>query len=93
MYNWSVDEAQMKKADPKGYEIWRLEQMINYGEPGEKINERKVRKHWNQLNLDPSKKQYLEFLLFDKPPKRFIPSKFQWHPICRLCNFLQGRNW
>ena len=25
MYNWSVDEAQFKKADPQGYKLWRLE--------------------------------------------------------------------
>jgi len=66
MYNWSVDEKQMKKADPKGYEIWRLEQMINYGEPGEKLNERKVRQHWETLKhrIDPEYRAYLEFLLW-----------------------------
>lgn len=70
MYNWSVDEAQMKKVDPKGYEIWRLEQMINYGEPGEKLNERLVRKHWGIVKerIDPEYRAYLEFLLW--PSKR-----------------------
>ena len=38
MYNWSVDEKAMKKADPEKYEIWRLEQMVNYGTEGEKLD-------------------------------------------------------
>ena len=43
MYNWSVDEKMFKKADPEGYEKWRLEQMINWGLGGEKISEEKLR--------------------------------------------------
>lgn len=68
MYNWSVDEKAFKKADPKGYEIWRIEQMINYGEPGEKLNEKIVRTHWVGIKnrLDPSYRAYLEFLLWPK---------------------------
>ncbi len=65
MYNWSVDEEAMKKADPEGYEIWRLEQMINYGlQKGEKLPEFKVRKYWDRLALDPVKKDYLASLLW-----------------------------
>lgn len=68
MYNWSIDERQFKKADPEGYRIWRLEQMINYGEPGERLNERLVRKYWDRLKdrIDPSYRAYLEFLLWPK---------------------------
>ena len=64
MYNWSVDEEAMKKADPEGYEIWRLEQLINYGLGGEKLNEEQVKKYWDRLYLDPAKKDYLSFLLW-----------------------------
>ena len=64
MYNWSVDEAQFKKADPEGYQIWRLEQMINYGLAGEKLNEKMVRKYWDKLYLDPPTRAYLKFLLW-----------------------------
>ena len=68
MYNWSVDEKKFKKEDPIGYRIWRLEQMINYGEPGEKISEKLVRKNWGKLknNLDPFYREFLEFLLWHK---------------------------
>ena len=64
MYNWSVDEKQFKKADPEGYQIWRLEQMINYGTAGEKLNERLVRKYWDKLYMDPPTRAYLRFLLW-----------------------------
>ena len=66
MYNWSVDEEAMKKADPEGYEIWRLEQMINYGEAGERLPEILVRRHWDALKsrIDPSYRKALEFMLW-----------------------------
>lgn len=63
MYNWSVDEEAFKKADPEGYEKWRLEQLINFGLNGEKISESKLRKHWNKLMLDPLRKRYLAAIL------------------------------
>jgi len=71
MYNWSVDEKQFKKADPKAYEIWKLEQAINYGLNGKKLNEKLVRKHWGKLKLsiDPETKMFLQFLLW--PKKKF----------------------
>lgn len=73
MYNWSVDEKKFKKADPEGYKIWRLEQMINYGQAGEKINEKSVRKYWWKIKdrLDPLYREYLEFLLWPKKKKVF----------------------
>lgn len=69
MYNWSIDEKQFKEADPQGYEIWKLEQAINYGLGGEKISEKLVRKNWKKLFLDPETKKFLEFLLW--PKKKF----------------------
>ncbi len=68
MYNWSVDEKKFKKEDPEGYKIWRLEQMINYGTAGEKLNEKMVRKYWKKIKdrLDPHYRKYLEFLLWPK---------------------------
>ena len=65
MYNWSVDEEAMKTADPNGYEIWRLEQLINYGEEGEKIPEKELRKYWDILKnkIDPARRRYFELIL------------------------------
>lgn len=58
MYNWSVDEKKFKKENPKGYQIWRLEQMINWGLGGEKLDKRLLHKYWSKLFLDPFKKRY-----------------------------------
>lgn len=68
MYNWSTDEKAFKKVDPKGYGLWRLEQAINYGEAGEKLDKKAVIKNWSKIkkNLDPYKKRLLEFLLWEK---------------------------
>jgi len=66
MYNWSIDEEKFKKADPEGYKIWRLEQMINWGLGEDKLNEKLLRRYWKKLFLDPLKKNYLEFLLWPK---------------------------
>lgn len=63
MYNWSVDEKQLKKY-PEQYAIWKLEQMINWGLGGEKLDEKLLRKYWRKLFLDPIKKRYLFFLLW-----------------------------
>ncbi len=65
VYNWSVDLKELKK-DKEKYTIWKLEQMINYGLDGEKLDEKLVRKYWKKLYLDPLKKRYLEFLLWPK---------------------------
>ena len=68
MYNWSVDEKKFKKEDPEGYKIWKLEQMINYGEPAEKISKRLVKKYWKKIKdrIDPYKKRLIEYLLWGK---------------------------
>lgn len=66
MYNWSVDEKAMKKADPEGYEIWRLEQMINYGLDGGRLNTKKLKRHWGKIFMDKPTRNYLKFLLWPK---------------------------
>ena len=68
MYNWSVDEKRFKKEDPEGYEIWRLEQMINWGLGGEKLNALLVRKYWKRLFMDQVTRNYLRFLLWPRHP-------------------------
>jgi len=71
MYNWSIDEKQFKKADPKGYEIWKLEQAINYGQAGEKLNENLVKKYWPLIKnkIDPYYRDFLELLLWPQQRK------------------------
>lgn len=69
MYNWSIDAKKFKKEDPEGYKIWKVEQMINYGLNGEKIDEGLVRKYWKKLFMDTITKDYLEFLLWPRKSK------------------------
>ena len=75
MYNWSVDEKAFKRADPKGYQIWRLEQMINWGLGGEKLDEGLVRKYWTKLFMDKPTREYLEFLLWPRKRRISTPQK------------------
>ena len=65
MYNWSVDTKELKK-DKEQYVIWRLEQMVNFGLGGKKINRKEIKKYWKMLNLDHNKKQYLKMILWPK---------------------------
>lgn len=68
MRHWSVDEEKFKKEDPEGYKIWKLEQMINWGLGGEKLDEKLVRKYWKKLKerIDPYKKRLIEYFLWGK---------------------------
>ncbi len=65
MYNWSVDIRSLNKS-PRSAEIWKLEQSINFGLNGEKLNRALVMKHWDRLHLDPARKKFLKFLLWPK---------------------------
>ena len=60
-----------KKEDPKAYKIWRIQQMINYGLAGEKLDEKEVKKYWKKIKdkLDPQYRKYLEILLWNKKIK------------------------
>ena len=62
MYNWSTDQKEFQK-DPEKYAIWRLEQMVNFGLNGKKIDKKELKKYWSKLNLDPYRRQLLELFL------------------------------
>lgn len=62
MYNWSTDEKTLKE-DPEAYAIWKLEQMVNFGLGGEKLNSSELKKYWSRLSLDPARRKFLELLL------------------------------
>jgi len=65
MYNWNTDTTELKK-DPEKYAIWRLEQLINYGLDGEKIDRKELLKYWDRLNIDTQKRNTLSYLLWQK---------------------------
>jgi len=62
MHNWSTDIKELSKY-PEKYSIWKLEQLINFGLNGEKLNLKELKKYFNKLSIDPEKKRYLKFLL------------------------------
>jgi len=64
MYNWSTDTTELQK-DPEKYAIWQLEQLINYGLAGEKLDKKLLLNHWDTLHIDPQKK-VLAFWLWRK---------------------------
>lgn len=64
MYNWSVDENKLKN-DKEKYTIWKLEQLVNFGLNGEKINAKELKKYWSKVQLDPARKRFLGLLLHD----------------------------
>lgn len=68
MLNWNVDEERFKKEDPEGYRLWRLEQLINYGLDGEKLDKKEVKRAWPKIkeNIDPYLARLMEFLLWGK---------------------------
>ena len=65
MHNWSVDITELKK-NKEQYAVWRLEQMVNFGLDGKKINRKEIKKYWKILDLDPNKKNYLKMILWPK---------------------------
>lgn len=62
MYNWSTNTEELKK-DPERYAKWRLEQLINFGLGGERLDESSVRKYWGELRLDTGRRRFLSILL------------------------------
>lgn len=65
MYNWSVDEKQLKK-DKEKYFIWRLEQMVNFGLAEEKIDAKLLKKYWLKINIDPARRKFIGLLIDEK---------------------------
>ena len=62
MYNWSTDSEILKKF-PQEFKLWKMEQLINFGLGGEKLDKSEVKKYLDKLKIDRAKKNYLKFLL------------------------------
>lgn len=63
MYNWSVDTTRLKQ-NPEEYEKFLLEQRINFGLNGHKLSLKSLQKHWENLDIDPAKKAYLNKIVW-----------------------------
>lgn len=64
MQNWSTDTRELKKNN-KAYTIWKLEQMVNFGTGGKKIEKKLLIKYWKELKLDKVKRNFLRSILFE----------------------------
>lgn len=62
MYNWNTDTKKWNKKS-SSYQIWRLEQLINYGLNGEKLDIKQLKKYWTELTLDKHRKRFIKLLL------------------------------
>ena len=58
MYNWSIDTKRLSKNKDK-FELYSLEQAINFGLNNTKLSLKSLIKNWDQLNIDSDKKNYL----------------------------------
>lgn len=65
MYNWNIDTTKLKQNSEK-YNIWKLEQLINFGLNGEKINEYELKKYWNDIKIDQKRRRILSFWIWPK---------------------------
>lgn len=65
MYNWNTDLSSFDKKSPE-FTIWKLNQLINFGLNGEKINFNLVKKYWGELSLDKNRKKFLRALIWGK---------------------------
>lgn len=65
MKNWSTS---LEKFDKKSqeYQVWQLEQLINFGIGNTKISRSFLTKQLPDLDIDLDKKRYLQFLLSSK---------------------------
>ena len=63
MYNWSTSKENIAKKSDQNT-IWQLEQIANFGLNGEKISEAQLKHYWPKLNLDKSRRRFLNLLLY-----------------------------
>jgi hypothetical protein len=64
MHLWDYDKKQIQNTT-KGIRF-QLERMINFGTNGKRINKTILKKHFPFLHLDPKKKEFLKFLLWNQ---------------------------
>jgi hypothetical protein len=68
MRNWSVDTTHIDK-NSEEYEIWQLEQLLNYGlSEGETLDQKQVEKYLPVLNIDHDTRNFLEYVTHGKKP-------------------------
>lgn len=64
MHIWDYDKKTIKK-NPQTIR-WRLERMINFGLGDKKIRKTLLKKELPYLRIDPKKKEFLRFILWNR---------------------------
>ena len=64
MYNWNTDLNSFKNEEEST--VWKLNQLINFGLNGEKLNLRLVKKYWDKLYIDANRRKFLSLLIWGK---------------------------
>lgn len=67
MFNWSTDTKRLAK-NPRFYDKWELEQMINFGLKNKTLNKKKLITLLPELSIDLKKRAFLEYILYGKKP-------------------------
>ncbi|KKR91417.1 MAG: hypothetical protein UU42_C0012G0014 [Candidatus Woesebacteria bacterium GW2011_GWA1_41_13b] len=62
MYNWNTDISRLKKNSHE-FSLWRLNQLINFGLNGERLDLKQVKKHWLKIDTDPATKKFLKLII------------------------------
>ncbi len=65
MYNWSTDIKKISR-DKKNFNIWKLEQTINFGLGGKKLKKSELKKYWPFIKIDSRRRKFLSLLLDEK---------------------------
>ena len=68
MRNWSVNTSRFEKNE-KEYEIWQLEQLLNFGmSEGESLDRKQLEQYLPVLAIDQDTRNFLEYVIYGKKP-------------------------
>jgi len=62
MYNWSTSISRLHK-NKDAFTQWRLEQQINFGLNGKRLNTSQLKKYFNRLKIDSYKRDFIKYIL------------------------------
>lgn len=65
VYNWSTNTTRLKKI-PQEYEKFVLGQRINFGLNNQKLSLELLKKHWDKLDIDQDKRNYLKEIIWSQ---------------------------
>lgn len=65
MYNWNTDVSTFNKKSDH-YRVWKLNQLINFGLHGEKLNLKHLQKFWDKIITDKPTKKFLSMIAWPK---------------------------